>query len=178
VALESVGPKLVHKSDAGAVALGLSGATDLGRAAAAIKQRLAEADISHEGWLVQEMASDGHEVIFGISTDPRFGPLLMFGLGGKYVEVFQDVRFGVTPLAASEARDMIRGIRGFALLEGVRGDEPVDLEVLEETLLRLAQLAARHPRIKELDINPFIAAPGRADCKAVDVRIRISDELS
>ena len=175
VALKAIGPDLGHKSDLGAVALGLSGATDLGRAGAAIKESLATAGVAHDGWLVQEMAGEGHEVIFGISTDPRFGPLLMFGLGGKYVEVFQDVRFGVTPLSAAEAGDMIRGIRGFALLEGVRGDAAVDLAALEETLLRLAQLAVRHPRIQELDINPFIAAPARETCKAVDVRVRVGD---
>ena len=173
VALKAVGPQLVHKSDLGAVALGLSGATDVGKAAATIKERLAAAGVAHQGWLVQEMAGGGHEVIFGISTDPRFGPLLMFGLGGKYVEVFQDVRFGVTPLAPSEAAEMVRGIRGFPLLEGVRDEAAADLDVLEETLLRLAQLATRHPRVKELDINPFIAAPQRADCRALDVRIRI-----
>ena len=85
------------------------------------------------------------------------------------------MRFGVTPLSAAEAGDMIRGIRGFALLEGVRGDAAVDLAALEETLLRLAQLAVRHPRIQELDINPFIAAPARETCKAVDVRVRVGD---
>ncbi len=119
------------------------------------------------------MARGGHEVIFGISTDPRFGPILMFGLGGKYVEVFQDVRFGVTPLAPREARDMVRGIRGIKLLEGVRGEPRADLEILEEVLLRLAQLAHRHPRIVELDVNPFLAAPDAKRAKAVDARIRV-----
>ena len=119
------------------------------------------------------MERGGHEVIFGISTDPRFGPLLMFGLGGRYVEVFRDVRFGVTPLAPSEARDMIRGIRGFQLLEGVRGDTPADLELLEEILLRLAQLAHRHPSVQELDINPFLAGADGVNL-ALDVRVRVT----
>ena len=119
------------------------------------------------------MAREGHEVIFGISTDPRFGPLLMFGLGGKYVEVFQDVRFGVTPLAPHEAREMVRGIRGRKLLEGVRGEPAADLDVLIDVLLRLAQLAQRHPAIRELDLNPFLAAADRGSAKAVDVRIRV-----
>ena len=176
VALKAVGPALVHKSDLGAVELDLSGATAVSAAASRIKDRLREAGVEHEGWLVQQMGTSGHEVIFGISTDPRFGPLLMFGLGGKYVEVFQDVRFGVTPLSPAEAADMIRGIRGFALLEGVRGDQPVDLEVLEETLLRFAQLATRHPRIQELDVNPFMATPDRESAKAVDVRIRVGPD--
>jgi acyl-CoA synthetase (NDP forming) len=97
----------------------------------------------------------------------------MFGLGGKYVEVFQDVRFGVPPLAASEAREMIRTIRGFKLLEGVRGEAGADLGVLSEILLRLAQLAQRHPRLRELDINPFLAAPDRRAARALDARIRV-----
>jgi len=119
------------------------------------------------------MAKGGHEVIFGITTDPRFGPLLMFGLGGRYVEVFRDVRFGVTPLTPFEAGEMIRGIQGFKLLEGVRGEAGADLSLLEETLLRIAQLAQRHPRIQELDINPFLAGANHETCKALDVRIRV-----
>jgi acyl-CoA synthetase (NDP forming) len=98
----------------------------------------------------------------------------MFGLGGKYVEVFQDVRFGVTPLAPHEAREMVRGIRGRRLLEGVRGEPAADLDVLIEVLLRIAQLAQRHPAIKELDLNPFLAAADRASAKAVDARIRVA----
>jgi len=97
----------------------------------------------------------------------------MFGLGGRCVEVFRDVRFGVTPLTASEALEMIRGIRGIKLLEGVRGEAPADLDVLCDVLLRLAQLAVRHPQIHELDINPFLAAASRDEGCALDVRIRV-----
>lgn len=125
------------------------------------------------GYLVQEQIRDGHEVVFGISTDPRFGPLIMFGLGGKYVEVIQDVRFGVTPLSPFEAEEMIRTIRGFRILEGYRGEEGADLKVLQEILLRLAQLVARHPSIQELDINPFMAGQNNLRNKALDVRIRV-----
>lgn len=168
-------PDLVHKSDVGAVAVGLADEGALAAALAAMAERLAAAGQPPTGYLVQEMVAGGHEVIFGISTDPRFGPLLMFGLGGKYVEVFRDVRFGVTPLARGEAEEMVRGIRGFKLLEGVRGEAPADLDVLVEVLLRLAQLAARHPAIRELDVNPFLAGPDRARAKAVDVRIRVRE---
>jgi acetyltransferase len=97
----------------------------------------------------------------------------MFGLGGKYVEVLQDVRFGVTPLAPYEAMEMIRGIRGFPLLEGVRGEAGADLELLCEVLLRLAQLAQRHPRVRELDVNPFLAGADRGTAKALDARVRV-----
>lgn len=166
-------PDVVHKSDVGAVEVGLEDPEALEHALGAIEERLAEAGHRPEGFLVQEMVQEGHEVIFGISTDPRFGPLLMFGLGGRYVEVFRDVRFGVTPLTRTEAEEMVRGIRGVALLEGVRGEEPADLDVLVDVLLRLAQLAVRHPRIRELDVNPFLAASDRERARAVDVRIRV-----
>ncbi|HUF77931.1 MAG TPA: acetate--CoA ligase family protein, partial [Thermoanaerobaculia bacterium] len=115
-------PQVVHKSDVGAVVVGIEDEEALERALAEIEERLSAAGHPPEGYLVQEMVKGGHEVIFGISTDPRFGPLLMFGLGGRYVEVFRDVRFGVTPLVPTEAEEMIRGIRGVKLLEGVRGE--------------------------------------------------------
>jgi acetyl coenzyme A synthetase (ADP forming)-like protein len=173
VVLKAVAPGLVHKSEAGAVQLDLRDETELARAAAEMASRVSAAGHPLDGFLVQEMAHGGHEVIFGITTDPRFGPLLMFGLGGKYVEVFQDVRFAVSPLDAEEARDVIRGIRGFKILEGVRGEPGADLDLLAEILLRLAQLSQRHPRIRELDINPFLAGPDRRNARALDARIRL-----
>jgi acetate---CoA ligase (ADP-forming) len=173
VVLKAVSTGLVHKSDVGAVRVDLRDETELARAAAEMESRIVAAGHPVEGFLVQEMVRGGHEVIFGIATDPRFGPLLMFGLGGKYVEVFQDVRFAVTPLDAEEAQEVIRGIRGFKLLEGVRGEPGADLDLLAEILLRLAQLSQRHPRISELDINPFLAGPGRDSARALDARIRV-----
>ena len=173
VVAKAVARDLVHKSDVGAVHVDLRDEAALRGALQSIGAGMAEAGHALEGFLLQEMVRGGHEVIFGISTDPRFGPLLMFGLGGRYVEVFQDVRFGVTPLDRTEAREMIRGIRGVKLLEGVRGEEAADFAMLEEVLLRLSQLAQRHPRVRELDVNPFLAAPSRAGAKAVDVRLRV-----
>jgi acetyltransferase len=173
VVLKAVAPDLVHKSDVGAVQVDLRTEAELDRALERIETSVGAGGHRVEGWVVQEMARGGHEVIFGITTDPRFGPLLMFGLGGKYVEVVQDVRFGVLPLGASEAHDMIRGLRGFKLLEGVRGEAGADLNLLAEILLRLAQLAQRHPRIQELDINPFLAGPDRERARALDARIRV-----
>jgi acyl-CoA synthetase (NDP forming) len=173
VVVKAIAPDLVHKSDIGAVAVDLRTEEEVAEAVRGIAGRVEGAGLEVEGFLIQEMARGGHEVIFGITTDPRFGPLLMFGLGGRYVEVFQDVRFGVTPLDPAEAGDMVRGIRGFKLLTGVRGEAPADLGLLEEVLLRLAQLALRHPRLQELDINPFLAGAGREGSKALDVRIRV-----
>ena len=173
VVLKAVAPGLVHKSDVGAVRIDLRDGAELAQAAEEMATRL-----SPEAFLVQQMVRGGHEVIFGITTDPRFGPLLMFGLGGKYVEVFQDVRFAITPLDADEAREVVRGIRGFKLLQGVRGEPGADLDLLAEILLRLAQLAQRHPRIRELDLNPFLAGPDRTSAVAVDARIRVGDPPS
>ena len=172
-ALKAIAPGLVHKSDVGAVRLGLEDAGAVAAAAGEMRDRLAAAGLRLEGFVVQPMVRGGHEVIFGVSTDPRFGPLLMFGLGGKYVEVFQDVRFAVPPLAPHEAHDLVRGIRGFPLLAGVRGEPGADLAVLEEVVLRIAQLVQRHPPIQELDVNPFLAAPDREHAVALDARIRV-----
>lgn len=178
VVVKAIAPGLVHKSEAGAVRVDLRDEEDLRAALAAMEGSVAAAGHSVEGFLVQEMARGGHEVILGITTDPRFGPLLMFGLGGKYVEVFQDVRFAVTPLGRGEAEEMVRGIRGFKLLEGVRGEPGADLDLLAEVLLRLGQLAQRHPRVAELDVNPFLAGPDRSSAKAVDARIRVAPPVS
>jgi acetyl coenzyme A synthetase (ADP forming)-like protein len=174
VVLKGVAPDLVHKSEARAVRVDLRSAAELAEAVAAMRGDIAAAGHQLSDYLVQEMARGGHEVIFGVTTDPRFGPLLMFGLGGKYVEVFEDVRFGVLPLDAWEAGEMVRGIRGIKLLTGVRGEAGADLELLVEVLLRLARLVERHPRIAELDVNPFLAAPTRQEAKALDVRIRVA----
>jgi acyl-CoA synthetase (NDP forming) len=175
VVLKALASDLVHKSEAGAVRVDLRDEEELGEAVKEMERSVAAAGHAVEGFLLQEMARGGHEVIFGITTDPRFGPLLMFGLGGKYVEVFQDVRFAVTPLDADEARDVVRGIRGFKLLEGVRGEPGADVDLLVEILLRLAQLSQRHPRIRELDVNPFLAGPDRASARALDARIRVGE---
>ncbi|HEX6901795.1 MAG TPA: acetate--CoA ligase family protein [Thermoanaerobaculia bacterium] len=175
VVVKAVAPGLVHKSDVGAVRVDLRSEDELREALDAMERSVAAAGYPAGGWLVQKMVRGGHEVIFGITTDPRFGPLLMFGLGGKYVEVVQDVRFAVTPLDAEEARETIRRIRGFKLLEGVRGEAGADLDLLAEILLRLAQLAQRHPRVRELDLNPFLAGPDRTRAVAVDARLRVGD---
>jgi acetyl coenzyme A synthetase (ADP forming)-like protein len=171
--LKAIVPDLVHKTEAGGVRVDLRQRTELEEALAEMRRDLARAGHSAEAYLLQEMGRHGHEVIFGISTDSRFGPVLMFGLGGKYVEVFRDVRFGVTPLTPGEARDMVHGIRGIELLEGVRGETGADLDLLAEILLRISQLSQDHPRIRELDINPFLAAGESTRAKAVDVRIRV-----
>ncbi len=173
VVVKAIAPGLVHKTEAKAVVLDLDDEGDVAAACDGLAARMAGAGAPVEGFLVQEMARGGHETIFGLSTDPRWGPVLMFGLGGKYVEVFRDVRFGVPPLGPAEALDVVRGIRGAALLDGVRGEAGADAAALAEVLLRLAQLATDFPEIVELDVNPYLAAD-RATSRALDVRVRVS----
>ncbi|HEX4952624.1 MAG TPA: acetate--CoA ligase family protein [Thermoanaerobaculia bacterium] len=174
VALKADAPGLVHKSELGAVALALESVEEVRQAARRMAERLAAAGLPEPTFLVQEMVAGGHEVIFGLTSDARFGPVLLFGLGGKYVEVFRDVRFGVPPLSGIDAEEMIRGIRGVSLLTGVRGEAGADLPRLREVLLRLSEIAAQHPQLAELDVNPFLAAPPGGSAVALDVRIRLA----
>ncbi len=163
----------MHKTEAKAVVLDLADGDEVAAACAELAARLGASGEPPTGYLVQEQVATGVETIFGVATDPRYGPVLMFGLGGKYVEVMGDVRFGVPPMSRAEALDVVRGIRGVQRLDGVRGEAGADSTELAEILLRLAQLVERHPEIVELDINPFFAAPdGRS--RAVDVRVRLA----
>jgi acetyltransferase len=173
VVLKATGAGLLHKSELGAVAVDLRDPEEVAAGLAAMTARLAAAGVVPQGFLLQEHRRGGQEVIFGVSTDARLGPLLLFGLGGKYVEVLGDVQLALPPLTAGDAARLVRGIHGLPLLLGVRGDAPADLAALEEVLLRLSQLVARHPRVVELDLNPFLAAPSGAAPAALDVRIRI-----
>ena len=173
VVLKAVGSELLHKSELGAVAVDLRQPDELAAALDGIESRLAGAGVAPDGYLVQELRRGGQEVIFGVSTDPRFGPLLLFGAGGKYVEVLDDVQVALAPLSTGDAARLVRGIRSFPLLAGVRGETPADLAALEDVLLRLSQLVTRHPRIQELDVNPFLATPRGGAPAALDVRVRV-----
>ena len=138
---------------------------------AAVKKKAAKARI--DGVSVQKMAAPGLELVIGMIRDPQFGPMLMFGLGGTSVEILKDVAFRITPLTRQDAREMIRQIKGYRLLEGYRGQPPVDIEYLEDMLIKLSALVAENPEIKEMDINPLFAY--RKGAVAVDARI-ILDE--
>jgi acetate---CoA ligase (ADP-forming) len=172
VALKAAGQKIVHKSDVGAVAIGLRNEADLRKAFTAMTARLAAAGVPAEEYLVQQMISDGREIVVGAVQDRSFGPLVMFGLGGKYVEVFGDVRFRVAPVSTEEARETVGAIRGARLLEGVRGERPSDRDFLAEMILRIAQLAEQFPRIEEIEINPLLALEHGG--VAVDARVTVS----
>ncbi|MDP2675572.1 MAG: acetate--CoA ligase family protein [Dehalococcoidia bacterium] len=171
VVLKVVSPDVTHKSDVGGVRLGLDSPEAVTAAFAEIvetvKKRQPDARI--EGVAVQKMARPGIEVIIGMSKDPQFGPVLMFGLGGILVEVLKDVAFRIVPLEPRDARQMVREIKGFPVLQGFRGQEPADLEALEKLLLKVSAFVEAHPEIEELDLNPVFAY--RDGAIAVDARI-------
>jgi acyl-CoA synthetase (NDP forming) len=158
VALKIVSKDILHKSDVGGVRLGVSGAAGIRNEAAAllsdIRNRCPGAEIT--GVLVTPMAGKGVEVIIGVTNDPQFGRVVMFGLGGVFVEVLNDVVLRALPLDRAEAGRMLDGIRGRALLEGIRGAPPVDRDKLISLLLAVSRIAVAHPEISEIDLNPVI----------------------
>jgi len=171
VVLKIVSPDVLHKTDAGGVELSLNNEDEVGKAydriISSIKKHEPNANI--QGVSVQNMARPGTEVIIGMSKDPQFGPVLMFGLGGILVEVLKDVSFRIVPLTRRDAREMIKEIKGYPILEGYRGQEPADVAVLEEMLLKVSDFVENRPEIKELDINPIFAYSDGA--LAVDARV-------
>jgi acetyl coenzyme A synthetase (ADP forming)-like protein len=172
VALKVMSAAIVHKSDIGGVVLGLGSEKEVREGYARLVTRVTErAGVTPEGVLVQRMVPGGRETIVGSTRDAKAGPLLMFGLGGIFVEVLQDVVFRVHPVSDVDAREMVRGIRGYKLLEGVRGETSVDLIALEEIIQRVSQLVGDHEEILEMDVNPLVAFPDRV--VALDARFRI-----
>ena len=175
IVLKIASPDVVHKSDAGGVKLDLKTAKQVGKAyddiLKAIKKQYPEAKI--QGVSVQKMARPGVEVIIGMSKDAQFGPVLMFGLGGILVEILKDVSFRIVPLARRDAREMIREIKGYPLLEGYRGQEAVDVDNLEELILKVSSFVEQHPEVDELDINPIFAYSDGA--VAVDARVILGE---
>jgi acyl-CoA synthetase (NDP forming) len=171
VVLKIVSPDVLHKSDAGGVKLNLNSEAEVGSAydaiLASIKQKFPSAKIL--GVAVQKMARPGTEVIIGMSKDPQFGPVLMFGLGGIFVEIMKDVSFRIVPLTKRDATEMIHDIKGFPVLQGYRGQEPASLAHLEEMLLKVSEFAEKNPDVKELDLNPILAYKDGA--VAVDARV-------
>ena len=176
VAIKIVSPDIVHKTDVGGVVLGLETADDVARAVRAMVKTVgerADGQPTIDGILVQQMAPEGRETIVGLTRTPRMGALVMFGLGGVYVEVLRDVVLRLAPLRDTDADAMIREVKMVKLLEGVRGEPARDLAALADVLLRVSQLAERHPRIAEMDINPLLALESGA--VAVDARVQLSD---
>ncbi|MBI2081600.1 MAG: acetate--CoA ligase family protein [candidate division NC10 bacterium] len=158
VALKVVSPDVLHKSDAGGVRLDLR---DAGAVRAAFEEvraaaRAVQPSARLAGALVAEMARPGTEVIVGMTRDPQFGPSVMFGLGGIFVEVYRDVAFRIVPLEERDAREMIREVKGLPLLTGFRGRPPGDLDAIARILLRVSRLAEEHAEVAEVDLNPIV----------------------
>jgi len=173
VALKAVASGLVHKADAGGVVLGLTGATAVTRAARAMARTLRAAGHEPQGFLVQRMSPPAPELLVGIVGDPDFGPVVACGAGGGAVELLGDVAVRLAPLGPRAAREMVRSLRTFPLLDGYRGAAPADLRAVEDVLLRVSALAAAHAEIAELDCNPLRAAPDGA--VVLDARIRVAE---
>jgi acetate---CoA ligase (ADP-forming) subunit beta len=171
VALKIISQDISHKSDIGGVKLGLANITQVGNAyteiISTVAQKMPQARI--EGVSVQPMARPGLELIIGMNLDPQFGPVIMFGLGGILVEVLKDVSFRLVPLTPRDAAEMVREIKGFVLLQGYRGQEPVNIPYLEELLVKVSNFIEKNPQIKELDLNPLFAY--KDSIVAVDARI-------
>ncbi len=172
VVMKIVSPQIIHKTDAGGVIVGLETRTDVesgfSRIVENAKKFAPQAQI--DGVLIQRLAPKGLEVILGMSRYPIFGPLIMFGIGGIFVEVFQDVAFRLAPLTRNGARNMVRSIKGHKLLTGYRGAAPTDIVTIERMLVGLSEMVLNHPEIKELDINPLLVHPEGQGVTVADCR--------
>ena len=165
VVLKVLSRKVVHKSDVGGVRLNLNSGAEVNSAYDRMRK-----SVGHrlEGMLVQRMAPEGVELLVGGKQDPQFGPVIAFGLGGIFVEIFKDVSLRICPIDKDEARNMVEEIRGSAILRGARGRKPVDQKALVDLLVRVSRLMSEN-RLKELDLNPVIAYP--KGYLAVDARV-------
>jgi acetyltransferase len=180
VVMKIVSEQILHKTDAGGVQIGLENADAVTRAFSRITRdaRAFDPQAVIDGVLIQKMAPEGTEVILGMKRYPVFGPLLMFGFGGVFVEVFQDVSFRLAPIGRNEAGRMIRQIKGFKLLSGFRNRPRADIDVLEQAVVRLSALAISHPEIQELDINPLLAHPEGRGATVADCRMLLTPATS
>jgi len=175
VVLKALGPEIVHKSELQAVQVGLRSEKDLVDAARVMDRRLRDRRMDIEGFLVQEFVEGGLEVILGMARDKVYGPFLVFGLGGIYVEYLKDVSFGLPPLTDRDARRMIESIRTYPILRGVRGEPPRDVTALQDAILRLGALVSDFDSIQEMDLNPVLVLEEGHGYRAVDARIILVD---
>lgn len=173
VVMKISSPDILHKSDIGGVKVGIADPQAARDAYELIEYRARKYSSGATIWgvLVQEMVPKGREVLVGVNRDPQFGPLLVFGLGGIYVEVLRDVTFRLAPISREEAAELVREIRTFPLLKGVRGEPPADIGAAEEVLLRVSQMVTDFPEIVEMDINPLVLHNQGAGATVLDARI-------
>ena len=169
IVLKVISPSAVHKSDVGGVALNLAEPDEIREAFDAVMSAVPDP----EGVLVQEFVAGGHEVLIGMVEDPNFGPLIVFGLGGVFVELIGDVAFRIHPITDYEARDMINDVKSAKLLDGYRGGDPGDIDAVVDTLLRVSSLIEDLPEVFEMDMNPVkVGRPGQG-VRIVDARIKV-----
>ena len=171
--LKVASPDISHKTDVGGVAVGIHDADMLRDAWSRMQESLrAKAPTARiEGFELESEVTGGKEVLVGLQRDPGFGPIVVFGIGGIYVEVLRDVTFRLAPLRELSARNMVESIKAFAILKGVRGEPPSDLAALSEAIERVSQLAVEVPEVVELDLNPMIVRPSGQGVVAVDARV-------
>jgi acetyl-CoA synthetase (ADP-forming) len=171
VVLKIVSEDIIHKSDAGGVKVNLKTKEEVKAGYRTILENAKKykADARIAGVLVQEMAPQSTEVIIGSIKDPQFGPTIMFGLGGIFVELLKDVTFRIAPITEQEAAEMIVSVKAYPLLNGYRNTPPADIDAIVRSLLAVSKLITEHPEIKELDLNPIMAYEKGA--KTVDARI-------
>lgn len=169
LAMKIVSPDILHKSDVGGVILGIESPEKVRDAFGRMRAVAERTGSRFEGALMERMAKPGVETIIGAKRDPQFGPVIMFGVGGIFVEIFKDVAFRVAPIDRADAMEMINELKALPLLKGARGRKPVDLESLADSLIRAAKLMIENSEVSEIDLNPTM---GYEDgCKVVDARI-------
>jgi len=173
VALKALGPDVVHKTDVGAVRLGLAGPDDVISAAKQIARRIDEAGLTLEGFLVQEMVPGGVEMLVGVAQDPLFGPVVACSAGGTAAELLRDVSVRIAPITDLDASEMVRSLKTFPLLDGYRGAPKADIGALEEVILRVSTMVDAHPSIAAMDCNPVMVLPEGA--VIVDARVQVQE---
>ncbi len=167
-----------HKTDVGGVRVNIQSEEQLRAEYQDLIAKLTEKGLIDglEGVIIQEMVKGNREMVAGIATDPQYGPMMMFGLGGVFIEVMKDVTFRIAPLTDIDASEMIKSVKAYKLLEGARGTTPAQMDQIQETLLRLSQLVTDYPFIDELDINPLLVSEKTGEGIAVDGRIKVRME--
>ncbi len=165
-----------HKTDVGGVRVNIGSEEKLRAEYRDLVAKLTERGLADglEGVIIQEMVKSSRELVCGVAADPQYGPMIMFGTGGVFVEVMKDVGFALAPLTDADAHDLVRSVKAFKLLEGARGTKPADIARVEETLLRLSQLVTDFASVCELDINPLMISDATGEAIAVDGRIKIA----
>ena len=157
LAMKIVSPDVIHKSDVGGVILNIKNQQEAKDAFSRIEEIASKIGCRLDGALVEEMAPPGVETIIGAKRDPQFGPVIMFGLGGIFVEVFKDISFRVAPITREDAMDMVSELKAYTILKGIRGKRPSDIDAIIDALLKVSSMMTELGEIKELDLNPVMA---------------------